>query len=74
MCKIIVNLNGRMMKSKRLSGKVVIHVEEVPDLIEEEVILILEVVFMVIASDVEKKGIDLLNVDLLKVGKIIDML
>ena len=54
--------------------KGVVHTEEVLDLTEEEVILILEVVFMVIVSDAVKKGIDLLNVDLLKVGKIIEML
>ena len=44
--------------------KVVVNTKEVLDLTEEEVILILEVVSMVIVSDVVKKGIDLLNVDL----------
>ena len=52
----------------------VVHTEEVLDLTEEEVILIIEVVFMVIVSDVVKRDIDLLNVDLLKVGRIIEML
>ena len=57
------------MIKTRTSGKVVVHTEEVLDLTEEEVILILEVVFMVIVLDVVKKGIDLL-----KVGRIIEML
>ena len=74
LCKIRENLNGRMMTKARLSRKVVVHIEEVLDHIEEEVILILEVVPMVIFSDVVKKGIDLLNVDLLKVARIIEML
>ena len=52
----------------------VVLIEEVLVLIEEEVILILEVVFMVIVSDVVKRDIDLLNVDLLKMGKVIKML
>ena len=72
--KIKANLNGRMMTKTRLSGKVVVHTKEVLDLTKEEVILILGVVFGVIVLDVVKKGIDLLNVDLLKVGKIIGML
>ena len=63
-----------MMTKTRSSEKVVVHIEEVLDLIEEEVILTLEVVFMVIVLDVAKKGIDLLNVDPLKVGRIIEML
>ena len=62
------------MTKTRLSGKVVAHTEEVLDPTEEEVILILEVVFIVIIIDVVKKGIDILNVDLLKMGKIIEML
>ena len=66
LCKIKENLNGRMMKKTRPSGKVVF-------LTKEEVILILEVVYVVIVSDVAKKCIDLLNVDLLKVGRIIEM-
>ena len=74
LCRIKENLNGRMMTKTRPSGKVVAHIEEVLDLTKEEVILILEVVFMVIVTNVVKKGIDLLNVDLLKVGKIIEML
>ena len=74
LCKIKENMNGRMMTKTRSSGKVVTHTEEVLNLIEEEVILILEVVFVVIVSDVVNKGIDLLNVDLLKVGRIIEML
>ena len=43
-------------------------------LTEEEIILILEVVSMVIVSDVVKKGIYHSNVDILKVGRIIEML
>ena len=69
--KIKANLNGRMMTKIRPSGKLVFHTEEVLDLTEEKVILILKVVFMVIFLDVAKKGIDLLNVDLLKVVRII---
>ena len=69
--KIKENLNGRMMTKIRPSGKVVIHTKEVLDLTEEEVILIIDVVFMVIVLDVVKKGIYILNVDLLKVGKVI---
>ena len=74
LCKIKANLNGRMMTEARPSGKVVVHTEEVLVLIEEEVIITLEVVFVVIVSDVVKKGIDLLNVDPLKVGKVTKML
>ena len=74
LCRIKENLNGRMMKKTRLSGKVVILTKEALILIEEEVILILEVDFMGIVLDVAKKGIDPLNVDLLKVGRIIEML
>ena len=74
LCRIKANLNGRMMTKVRLNGNVVILIEEVLDLIEEDVILILEVDFMVIVLDVAKKGIDLLNVDPLKVGRIIEML
>ena len=72
--KIRENLNGRMLKKTRPSGKVVVHAEEVLDLIEEKVIPILEMVFLVIASDVLKRDIDLLNVDPLKMGKVIEML
>ena len=67
LCMIKENLNGKMMAKTRLSGKVVV-------ITEEEVILILEVVFMVIVSDVVKKGIDPLSVDPMKVGKEIEML
>ena len=74
LCRIKANLNGRMMAKARLNGKVVILTEEALILTKEEVILILEVDFMVIVLDVTKKGIDLLNVDPLKVGKIIEML
>ena len=66
-------MNGIMMTKTRLSGKVVVLIEEVLVLTEEEVILILEVDFMIIVLDVAKKGIDLLNVDLLKVGRIIEI-
>ena len=74
LCRIKENLNGRVMTKARPNGKVVILTEEAPIFIEEEVILILEVDFMVIFLDVAKKGIDLLNVDPLKVGRIIEML
>ena len=67
LCMVKENLNERMMKKTRPSGKVIVHTEE-------EVILTLEVVFVVIILDVAKKGIDPLNVDLLKVGRIIEML
>lgn len=72
LCKVKENLNGRMMTKTRLSGKVVVHTEEVLACTEEEVILTLEVDFMVIILDVVKKGMDLLNVDPLKVGKVIE--
>ena len=62
-------MNGRMIIRERLSGKVVIPTKEVLVLTEEEVILILEVDFVVIISDVVKKGINSLNVDPLKVGR-----
>ena len=39
-------------------------------LTKEEIIIILEVDFMVIVSNVVKRDIDLLNVDPLKVGKV----
>ena len=58
-----------MIIKARTSGKVVILTEEVLVLTKEEVILILEVDFVVIVSDMVKKGIDLLNGDLLKVEK-----
>ena len=74
LCRIKENLNGRVIKKARLNGKVVILTEEALLLTREEVILILEVDFMVIVLDVEKKGIDLLNVDPLKVGRIIEIL
>ena len=67
-------MNGRMMKNARPNGKVVILTNEALILIGEEVIPILEVDFMVIVLDVAKKCIDLLNVDPLKVGRIIEML
>ena len=69
--RIKENLNGRMMTKTRPSGKEVAHTKEVLDPTKEEVILILEVVFMVIVTNVVKKGIYILNVDLLKVAKII---
>ena len=81
LCRIKENLNRRVMEKARPNGKVVmlteemlILIEEEVILIEEEVILILEVDFMVIVLDVAKKGIDPLNVDLLKVGRIIEMM
>ena len=66
--------SGRMMIKARLSGKVVVHTEVVLVLTEEKVILILEVDFMVIVLDVVKRDINLLNVDPLKVDRIIEML
>ena len=66
LCKIKANLNGRMMKKTRPSGKVEVHTKEVLVFIKEEVILILEVVFLVIVSDVAKKSIDPLSVDTLR--------
>ena len=74
LCKIKENMNGKMMTKTRPSGKEVAPTKEVVDLTKEEVILILEVVFGVIVLDVTKRDIDLLNVDLFKVGKIIEML
>ena len=73
-CRIKENLNGRVITKARSNGKVVILTEDALILIEEEVILILQVDFMVINLDVAKKEIDPLNVDPLKVGKIIEML
>ena len=72
--KIKANPNGRMKTKTRLSEKEADHTKEVLDLTEEEVILIIEVVFVVIVTNVVKKGIYLLNVDLPKVGRIIEML
>ena len=74
LCKINENLNGRVMTKARPNGRVVILTEEALLLTGEEVIPILEVDFMVIVLDVAKKGIDIMNVDLLKVGRIIEML
>ena len=68
LCKIKENLNGRVMTKARPNRKVLILTKEAL-LTRKEVILILEVDFMVIVLDVEKKGIHLLNVDVLKVGK-----
>ena len=53
LCRIKKNLNGRMRTKRRPSGKVVAHTEEVLDLIKEEVILIIEVVFMVIVTNLK---------------------
>ena len=74
LCKIKANLNGRVMIKVRPNGKVVILTEEALILTREEVIPIVEVDFMVIVLDVAKKGIDFLNVDPLKVGRIIETL
>ena len=73
LCKIKENQNGRMMTKERSNGKVLILIEEALVLTEEEVILILDVDFMVIVSDVVKREIDLLNLNLLKVDRIIEM-
>ena len=73
LCRIKENLNRRVMTKERLNVKVVILIEEALILTKEEVILILEVDFMVIVLDVVKRDIDLLNVDLLKVGRIIEI-
>ena len=70
LCKIKENMNGRMMEKTRLSGKVLVHTEEVLNLTEEEVILILQVVFVEIVSNLEKKGIDPLSVYLLRMNKV----
>ena len=70
LCRIKENLNGRMMIKIRPNGKVVMLTEEALILTGEEVILILEVDFMVIFSYLVKKGIDMLNVDPLKVCKV----
>jgi hypothetical protein len=75
LCKIRVNLSGKVMIKERLGGKVVILTEEVLVLRKEEVILFLEVVFMVIDSDVAKKGIDPSSVGTLgKMNKVIEIL
>lgn len=66
LCRIKSDLNERMMIKTRSNGKVVVHNEEVLVLTKEEVILFIEVVFMVIVSNVLKRGIDLLNADPLK--------
>ena len=73
-CRIKENLNGRVITKARSNGKVVILTEEALILTEEEVILILQVDFMVINLDVAKKEIDPLNVDILEVGRIIEIL
>ena len=74
LCRIKENLNGRVMIKERPNGKVVILIEEALILTKKEVIPILEVGFMVFVLDVVKKGIDLLNIDLLKVSRIIEIL
>ena len=74
LCRIKANLNGRMMTKTRPNVKEIMLTKEVEILFEEEVILILEVDFMVIVLDVVKRDIDLLNVDPLKVGKVIEMM
>ena len=73
-CRIKENMNGRVMKKARPNGKVVILIEDELILAKEEVILILEVDFMVIVLGVVKRDIDILNVNPLKVGKVIEML
>ena len=45
MCKIRENMSGKVMTKARPNGKVAILTEEILVLTEEEVILILEVVF-----------------------------
>ena len=50
------NLNEKMMTKTRPNGKVIVLTEEVLILTEEEVIHILEVVFMVIVSNMVKKA------------------
>ena len=74
LCRIKENLNGRIMTKTRPSGKVVVLTEEVLVLTKEELILIPKVVSIVIILDVVKKGINILNVDLSKVGRMIEML
>ena len=74
LCMIKENMNGKMMTKTRPNGNMVVLTEEVLVLIEEELIHILEVVLVVIVSNVVKKGIDILNVDLIKMGRIIEIL
>ena len=62
MCKIKVNLNGKVKEKARKSGKVVIptKVDTIP--MDEEVIITLEVDFMVNVIDVALIFIDPLNI------------
>ena len=62
LCKIKENLNGKLKLKERLSGKVVIPTEVVLVPTKEDVILTLEVDFMVNLIDVMAKVIDPLNV------------
>ena len=61
-CKTKENLNGKVKIKERSSGKVVIPTEVDTIPIEEEVILTLELDFMVNVIEVVVKVIDLLNV------------
>ena len=61
MCKTRKNMSGRMKIKARLNGKVVIPTKLVLVHTKEEVILTLEVVFMVNVINIEKKVMDPLN-------------
>ena len=73
LCKIKENLNGRMKLKERMSGKVAIYTKVVLVSIEEEVILTIEVDFMVDVIDVVVKIIDPLNVKVM-VRVLVEML
>ena len=73
LCKKKVNPNGNVKKKARLSGKVEIPLKVGTVHIEEEVILTLEVDFMVNVIDVVVKVIDLLNVKVM-VRMLVEML
>ena len=63
------------MKKARPNGKVVMLTEEALSLTKEEVILILEMDFVVIVLDMVKKGIYTLSIDpLVRMNKVIKML
>ena len=62
LCKIKENLNGKVKIKARPSGKVVIPIEVDTIPIEEEVLITLEVDFMVNVIDMVVKVIDILNV------------
>ena len=69
--KTRVNLNGKIMRKARISGKVVVPTEEVLVHTKKDIILTLEVVFTVNISNVVKKGIDPLNANTLAEVKVV---